>query len=524
MYYNKINFDYFGLLISDIFTFASGHAIKNMKKHFAVFPFRLLRTFLIVCCALFFHLASGQNIGINTDGTAAESNVMLHVKGGNLITTAGLQNIFQITSLDASTAALKLRLGLYTNGSASSRYAVIDVWDATAGAYTNLVLQPSGGNVGIGFTNPAGHKLAVNGNVGIGAVVSGFNDEGNNIHIWTSDIAGSWCYGVGGANPANIGIEENDAEQSIAFLGPATAVQKLVFGRAGSSGAGQIQYDHNTGYFGISGGNVGIATTTPAAKLEVDGASGSTIKIVDTNQGLNKVLTSDASGQGSWQSLGSIGGSCFNNWQLYLTSGTSGMLGTGSPTTFTVPTGITLIKIIIYGGGAYGINGGVTAIANAGGGGGGYAEGTYVVTAGTVYQVTVGAGGINGVSVATASCFSTGAACTGTILIQAAAGSGSTGGMGSGGYLNTALGSGGSGARGAGINGSNGSGGGGSGGRGSAGDAGGGGGGGVGGGMGGNGGAVGGNALANTGAGGGGGGSNLANAGNGADGKVIVMW
>ena len=48
-------------------------------------------------------------------------------------------------------------------------------------------------------------------------------------------------------------------------------------------------------------GDVGIGTTTPTAKLEVDGASNSTIKIVDGNQGTGKVLTSDATGQGSWQ-------------------------------------------------------------------------------------------------------------------------------------------------------------------------------------------------------------------------------
>ncbi|HEX5111943.1 MAG TPA: fibrobacter succinogenes major paralogous domain-containing protein [Saprospiraceae bacterium] len=46
-------------------------------------------------------------------------------------------------------------------------------------------------------------------------------------------------------------------------------------------------------------GNVGIGTTTPTAKLEVNGS----VKITDGTQGAGKVLTSDASGKGSWQTL-----------------------------------------------------------------------------------------------------------------------------------------------------------------------------------------------------------------------------
>lgn len=53
-------------------------------------------------------------------------------------------------------------------------------------------------------------------------------------------------------------------------------------------------------------GNVGIGTSGPAAKLEIDGSSGSTLKIVDGNQGSGKILVSDATGQASWQSPGSI--------------------------------------------------------------------------------------------------------------------------------------------------------------------------------------------------------------------------
>jgi hypothetical protein len=49
----------------------------------------------------------------------------------------------------------------------------------------------------------------------------------------------------------------------------------------------------------LDGGNVGIGTITPTAKLDIAG----TIKIADGTQGLDKVLTSDAAGNASWQSI-----------------------------------------------------------------------------------------------------------------------------------------------------------------------------------------------------------------------------
>ena len=49
-------------------------------------------------------------------------------------------------------------------------------------------------------------------------------------------------------------------------------------------------------------GNVGIGTTSPGAKLEVNGS----VRIVDGTQGANNVLTSDANGLASWQASGGI--------------------------------------------------------------------------------------------------------------------------------------------------------------------------------------------------------------------------
>jgi len=50
-------------------------------------------------------------------------------------------------------------------------------------------------------------------------------------------------------------------------------------------------------------GNVGIGTTSPGSfKLDLEGTSGATLKVVDGNQGVGKILTSDANGVASWTS------------------------------------------------------------------------------------------------------------------------------------------------------------------------------------------------------------------------------
>ena len=53
-------------------------------------------------------------------------------------------------------------------------------------------------------------------------------------------------------------------------------------------------------YLATEGGNVGIGTTSPGAKLEVNGQ----VKITGGSPGGNKVLTSDPDGLASWQEAG----------------------------------------------------------------------------------------------------------------------------------------------------------------------------------------------------------------------------
>lgn len=75
-----------------------------------------------------------------------------------------------------------------------------------------------------------------------------------------------------------------------------------------SSTGGNSFTPTNIAVFDYSG-KVGIGTNSPATKLDVQGTSGTTLKIVDGNQGAGKVLTSDASGVASWTNGPSAAGS-----------------------------------------------------------------------------------------------------------------------------------------------------------------------------------------------------------------------
>lgn len=452
---------------------------------------------VLVFCTLFAKNIFSQNVAVNTSGTAAASTNMFEVTQ-----TSTAANMVAIYAINSGASAGNTGYGLYATKTGASTTNIAGYFVAT-GATNNYPGIFMGGNVGIGITNPA--QLLHVFSATTGAVLqlsTTFGDAGTFISSntgYTSNVR----FQVLGTDKW---ILSNDNVDSDKF---------------------KLATTKNGNMFTItSAGNVGINQSNPAAQLEVDGSSGSTIKIVDGNQGANKVLTSDATGQGSWQTLSSISGSgCFTNWQLFTADGN-----------FTVPAGVTKIKVQVWGGGGGGATtAGVSMRGGGGGGGGGYAEGTYTVTPAATHTVIIGAGG--------AASSAGGSTSFGSPVIISATGgaagatngSGGAGGIGSGGYLNTTLGSGGSGgfhdytaASDAGTlsPGTNGAGGGGAGGNpGLYGP--GGGGGGIGGGNGGGAGVINGQpALANTGAGGGGsvevGASGVGGAG--AAGKVIVFW
>ena len=90
----------------------------------------------------------GGKVGIG----ATSPLVRLDARGSNAkATTAAFDNVFEVASTDA-TDPLALRAGIKTDATAGDRYGAMEVDDA--GTKRPLALQASGGNVGIGTTDP----------------------------------------------------------------------------------------------------------------------------------------------------------------------------------------------------------------------------------------------------------------------------------------------------------------------------------------------------------------------------------
>lgn len=123
--------------------------------------------------------------------------------------------------------------------------------------------------------------------------------------------------------------------------------------------------------------NVGVGTSTPTEKLDVNGNINltGTIKANGTDGQPNEVLMKNSSGNLAWGSLCN-----FKNFKQFTYTGIPG------PQPFIIPAGVTRIAVELWGGGGGGSQSG-------GGGAGGYAIALFDVTPGQTANVEVGAGG-----------------------------------------------------------------------------------------------------------------------------------
>ena len=298
----------------------------------------------------------------------------------------------------------------------------------------NLLLNPNGGNVGIGTAAPgailqvsAGSGSFASTNFGNGIFVRDNNTAGAapNIRVQgqRSDGAGQLGFAGGLAleryrtdagQGANVslgfiafgGNHTNGTEANIRYAASIQGVSESAFTSVSAMSTGLAFFTGSAGTnlaegAGIgtervritSDGNVGIGTTAPAAKLEVAGQ----IKITGGSPGAGKILVSDANGLASWVQF-------FYSLLRTLTY-------TGGDQNFVVPAGVTSIKVEVLGAsGAGGTPGGWSY--GAAGGGGGYASAIIPVTPGETLKVVVGQGG--GVNSAAGYYYGGGASATST--------------------------------------------------------------------------------------------------------------
>jgi hypothetical protein len=200
------------------------------------------------------------NIGIgntNPSYLLDVSNRMRLRSGGDIFSTAGmwLNNLSNTSEAAFIGMDSNDRVGFFGN----------------TGAGWGLVMNNNNGNIGIGNQNPNAPLQFSNSVVNRKIVLYDTNNNDNQYY----------GFGINGG--------------MLRYQTDALGADHVFFAGANSTTSNELMRIKGTG-------NVGLGTTNPTEKLEVNGK----IKITDGTQGNGKVLVSDANGAGTWTTTNSI--------------------------------------------------------------------------------------------------------------------------------------------------------------------------------------------------------------------------
>ena len=271
------------------------------------------------------------NVGIGTTSPA----FILDVRK-DMTKTGDIEgNSAQVSIGGATTAGKRMILGYDTN---SNGFGYIKAGNYGV-AWTNIALQPDGGNVGIGTTSPqakfhvfGGDILRtnsdyVNGSAGSGFVITGLASSGATDAQLYAFRGGNTSYGNIVIPGGNVGISVTSPRSLLHVAGAITSTEETGLPTTGtgiemsyqaSSARGRIiAYDRDAGVYkplifndgalyvsASSAGYVGIGTTSPGYKLDVVGAVKASSYFISAAN-----TTLDGAGPYDWIYLGPADGS-----------------------------------------------------------------------------------------------------------------------------------------------------------------------------------------------------------------------
>lgn len=288
---------------------------------------------------------------LNTTGVAAGTYSSVTV-GADGRVTAGTGSGGQVSSINDGSG------DSVTVGTSAITYAI---GSSTVGNWTSAGLM-------VGSSKTALDTLDVYGGVAIGTGFAGTYSAPTNGLIVQGNVAI-------GTSTANGALNVNGTINATSFVGSGAGLTGVGSGTVTSSNAGQVAYFQSTGTtvvgtstITISGGQVGIGTTSPAALLDVN-ASNAVGGVIDLNNRSSSLLAGNTAGVLNFVSntgfttgtVGSISSQAINNGQVYaLIFSTYGLSDNLAERMRVDNVGNVIIGGVLSGIGPYGKNLGVT--------------------------------------------------------------------------------------------------------------------------------------------------------------------
>jgi hypothetical protein len=229
------------------------------------------------------------DFGAQFYGDARELEIA--VRAGGALGDCGLGGYTTLSprqKLNATPYALGLRLPF--SGSQTINGDAFSILNSSTLDNDTAIHGVVGGLGAFGFVDLAGIRGESNASTGAG--VLGISDQYVGVVGFSSGDFGIGTFG------------RSDGADGTGVTGWATGNNgKGVSGMAGGPNSWAGYFDGRL----FAGGPVGIGTFTPTTDLEVIGTTKTDALVVTTGAGTGKVLTSDASGNGTWQSVPDTG-------------------------------------------------------------------------------------------------------------------------------------------------------------------------------------------------------------------------